>query len=690
MLLPLAVWAESKRFPFFAGAAVQMGAAGSAWVIKMHHLKYRTDIDGLRAVAILSVVLFHAIPELVPGGFVGVDVFFVISGFLITGNIIKDFVYDEFSFSSFYSHRVCRLFPSLILVMIFSVLIGWCYLLPDEFKSLGKHLRGGAFYISNFVLRSELGYFDVQADKKPFLHLWSLAIEEQYYIVWPVILLILRRFSQVNWKWPSALMLLSLGWSLVYIQHKPGATFFLPETRVWELLLGSILALGFPQMNERLELVLSQKSGVRFFSLCQAGLGLLAILASVFFFRSTMLYPSWRALIPTLGAMLLISAKNNNPLNEVFLSNNFAVFIGKISYPLYLWHWPLLAFVRIRSDGGKIDFYTRVELVILAFVLAYATYRFVEQPFRSSQLSLKRKSVGLVVGCGFMAFCGQVMMSGWVLPFTARAGIDDIMAASGEWDYPNGMAEQTLPNGHILRWLPTMGGNESVLFVGDSNVEQYAPRLKQLIKEDPSNQRSVLFLTLGGCPPISGLREDLHPLCGSLADTAVAVARERKVSSVVLGAQWFSYFVSDTYRVNEGLLAEEKGREAAMSALEKTIRQLRDDGTKVYLILSIPIGGELDPKNQVKLGFLSYEKLTNNGITKKALMDKYGSVDAILRSAAEIAGAKVLDPKDFLCRADGVCPANAEDGMPIYKDSVHLRPTYVRSRIHFLDDITKR
>ncbi len=336
---------------------------------------YRADIDGLRAIAVLSVVIFHAFPTFLQGGFVGVDIFFVISGFLITSIILKQATLNTFSLSHFYANRIRRIFPALLLVLIFSLVLGWFSLTADEYKQLGFHAAGGALFIDNFVFWRESGYFDNPAETKPLLHLWSLAIEEQFYLAWPLVLLFLLKFTKAVGRALVILILISLTYSAWKVGVNPIADFFSPLTRAWELLLGGLLAYA---LLKNITLKKPQQE-------IASAAGLLLIASAILLINKTRAFPGLWALLPTLGAVLLIWARDSY-INQKILAHPVLVAVGLISYPLYLWHWPLLIFARI-FEGETPAIGVRALLLLTSLGLAWATYQFIEKPIRFSKRS---------------------------------------------------------------------------------------------------------------------------------------------------------------------------------------------------------------------------------------------------------------------------------------------------------------
>lgn len=372
-------------------------------------LKYRADIDGLRAVAVLAVLAFHAFPEGLTGGFAGVDVFFVISGFLISSILFKQSDRGEYSVIDFYSRRVRRIFPALALVLIVTFVYGWFALYPDELKQLGRHIAASTAFIQNILLWTETGYFDAASSRKPLLHIWSLGIEEQFYIMWPVILLVAAKISndsvRKNVYLVSAIIVFFVSFilndNLVY--SDPSKAFYLPQYRFWELAVGSILAwliLYKPNVSMRLStspLVANTLSAV----------GLVMLITAFFYFDDDTVFPGKSALLPVLATALIILSGKHSYINRNILSNRVLVWFGLISYPLYLWHWPILSYGYIKY-GDIIPTKYRIMALFLSVLLAWITYRFVEGYFRHSAVKIRQKTMFL---CGFIFVIGLVSLS---------------------------------------------------------------------------------------------------------------------------------------------------------------------------------------------------------------------------------------------------------------------------------------
>ncbi len=361
--------------------------------------EYRPDIDGLRALAVLSVLLFHAFPSLLPGGFVGVDVFFVISGYLISRHIYSELESGSFTIGRFYIKRVKRIFPALLLVLLAVTLFGWAILTPVEYEALGRPIAGGAGFVANLVFWKEAGYFDVAAETKPLLHLWSLGIEEQFYIVWPYLL---------AWWWRrqpgrlmgliSGLLLLSFAYSAWLVFHNATAAFYSPLSRFWELAVGAWLAHW--TLHRAPPLAAGASRGF-------AALGLLLLVLGWGLIEKDAHFPGAWAALPTLGAAALIYSGHCQVGVRPWLAWRPLIWIGLISYPLYLWHWPLLSFARImEADTPSVA--VRGGMLLLSVLLALFTYRYVELPIRAYSGAKAKKIAQRLALLMLVLFCAGI------------------------------------------------------------------------------------------------------------------------------------------------------------------------------------------------------------------------------------------------------------------------------------------
>jgi peptidoglycan/LPS O-acetylase OafA/YrhL len=386
------------------------------------NLKYRADIDGLRALAVLAVVCFHAYPSVFWGGFIGVDIFFVISGFLISGIIFDGLEKGSFIFSEFYIRRVRRIFPALLVVLAATLFLGWFFLLPDEYQQLSKHVFGGAGFMSNLVLYKEAGYFDGAAERKPLLHLWSLGIEEQFYLIWPLFLWFAWRRRWNILKSVAWIGIFSFVLNLILVRHSPTSAFYLPLTRFWELLVGVVLAHLTRNKNEH-QWLRPELGNVR------SGLGIALLALGLIFIDRDRMFPGFWAILPTAGAFLLLSAGENSWINQKILAHPVLKWVGLISFPLYLWHWPLLAYARVLG-GEQPGVALASALVAISIALATLTYYLVEIPLRFGKAK-SFNTVGLCTSMTAIAAVGIAFFWNDGLTFRKIAKLNTIVT-SGE------------------------------------------------------------------------------------------------------------------------------------------------------------------------------------------------------------------------------------------------------------------
>jgi peptidoglycan/LPS O-acetylase OafA/YrhL len=661
---------------------------------------YRADIDGLRAVAILSVVLFHAFPSFLHGGFVGVDVFFVISGFLISNIIFRELHLNKFSFLDFYIHRAKRIFPSLIVVLISSYLIGWFVLLPDEFMQLGKHIAAGAGFVQNFILRKEVGYFETAADLKPLLHLWSLAIEEQFYLLFPLLIFAAWRSKLFVFIAIISLTAISFSLNIFGVTSNPVKTFFLPQTRIWELLAGSILAyfqffkkddykkLVFTNLIEKLPSksfknnnnIINKRKDII------SAIGLLLIVIAILYANKEKAFPGWLALLPVSGTTLLILAGTDGIINRTILSSKFFVFVGLISYPLYLWHWPILAFAKI-IEGQELSYIIRIIAIFSSFLLAWLTYKFIEKPIRFNK-SIKKIPLYLTSILLMVGVVGYITFKNNGFEFRTKQ-ISNFTEAINDWNYPGDLSKKSI-NG-INYFYKESGKKTITLFIGDSNIEQYLPRVDSLIRNNPGQTNGVIFKTGGGCLAIPGqIPNEKHKHCLNLMQDALTIADENSnIDTVVIGSFWNGYLA------HGGPMAKKYGTESdeykdALIKLSQYIEKLKSTKKRVFLILNIPMGKELAPRNLISRDLKDFPNVFSisvGEVSRTQLTKSYGKIESDLINLAKSTGAIAINPLDFLCESS--CSSVDSEGNPMYKDGSHLRANYVREKADFIDITVK-
>ncbi len=640
--------------------------------------RYRPDVDGLRALAVLAVLCFHAFPQALPGGFAGVDIFFVISGFLISGIILGQIRADTFTFADFYRRRIRRIFPALAVVLAASLLFGWCSLIPADFRQLGTHVAAGAGFVSNLQLWSESGYFDTAAESKPLLHLWSLGVEEQYYLVWPLMLVIFRRHVERIFWMILVVAAGSFAVNLFLVAHEPTAAFYLPMGRFWELMLGSIIAYVQIFRAPPVLSVLTRNL------LAFAGAALIA--AGFAMLNQDRNFPGFWALLPCVGTSLLISSGEGAWLNRKVFSLRPVVFIGLISYPLYLWHWPLLVYARIML--GEPSLLVRVMLLLLSVLLAWATYQFVEKrvrtpaalaarplraprpPDRRPVVSMLAASVAALGVIGLLAGADFLQARSASVPFLAP-----ISAA---------FTDRTYKGDRIIR-----GDSPStVMFFGDSHMQHYLPRIEQLMKEHRAPLRTVEFRTHPGCAPFPELERTARD-CAPFVRETFELARQPQVDTVIIAASWVGiterqdyYRAGDDSRKQVVLLAP--GTDWVLDGFEQALRDLSSRGKHVVLVLSSPRGESLSPRSMVTRRGFEFTVKVSPPLERAAAVADNAFIDDRIREIAHRVGAELIDPMDSFCSRTQ-CPAVDSRGNPLYTDETHLRSSTVRDRFKAFD-----
>lgn len=647
-----------------------------------HLTGYRPDIDGLRAVAVIAVALYHGWPNHLPGGFIGVDIFFVISGYLITSIILSALEQDRFSILAFYARRVRRIFPALLLVLAATIGFGWIVLLPDEFRQVARHVTAGGLFVSNLFLWNEAGYFDNAGLTKPLLHLWSLGIEEQFYLLWPVLLWLTYKYKKGVVLLLGTVFAGSFVANLALTSTDATAAFYSPATRFWELMTGAIGA------------GLHLRCRARPARWAQAGsLGGALLLAAGFAFINTQdPFPGWRALLPVGGTILLIMAGPHAFINRTLLSARLVVGTGLISYPLYLWHWPLLSYGFI-IDGGKPAFLVRAGLIAAALLLAILTYRFVELPIRKAVVR-GRVVRTLAAGMAATVLAGVLVNAGVIRERLDAPGAEVYLRALNDSDFP-GATLTPLRYGNSS--FQTVAGRLPgvTVFLGDSVVEHYGPFIEHAISSRPGRFRSAVFATQGGCLPILHvipLPKYRNLRCLAMVEDGYAFARRPEVAAVVVGAAWAGYF----QEANGGSLIFDDGvrqlafpeqfaKEEACRTLARTLKELKALGKQVFLLQPPPMGPSFDPRNMITGSrFDSIKPLPRIAPVK---LDQFIADNAESRNRlveiARSSGAQLIDPGMSLCQ-NNICPVLGADGTPAYTDTMHMRPAYSRFAARYL------
>lgn len=628
-------------------------------------LKYRPDIDGLRAVAVLAVVGFHAFPKSFRGGYVGVDVFFVISGFLISGIIFQALEQGNFSLKEFYVRRIRRIFPALFVVLTACYALGWWLLFADEFAQLTWHIGAGAGFVANLALWSEAGYFDSAAETKPLLHLWSLGIEEQFYFIWPFLLsLTWRRFNILGVI--ISLLIISFAVNLSTVGSDSVAAFYSPISRFWELLIGAVLAyLTHHQRHSPTpdtgRLPWSPQCRGPLFRETKSAVGLCLIITTVFALGRNVDFPGWWPVLPTLGTCLIISAGPSAWVNRSLLSGRIMVGIGLISYPLYLWHWPLLTFARIvesRTPAQSI----RVSAVLISFALAWFTYRWVENPVRRSRRDFALALLILVAAIGSM---GMVTTSNNGFP-SAQRPLRPIVE--------RGLASDNSCVKHfgsqpLFNYCKANSDRApEVAVIGDSHAHAvYDGIIKQY------SHSSVILAGHTGCPPLMGT--DVYPAkklnnrkdCQRIYQQILPRLEAASVGTIFVvgrGPFYLNGGPGPKYAI---------ARDGAQSVAEAYYLGLRDmleklRGKRVFLLVDNP-RFDHTPLECARRFRISSPCDPNR---KRSDHDQeQAPYLAILRQIVrEFTNVNLLDPTDFLCGTT-IC-SQTVGGTNVYADTHHL------------------
>jgi peptidoglycan/LPS O-acetylase OafA/YrhL len=636
--------------------------------------RYRPDVDGLRAVAVLAVVVFHAWPSALPGGFVGVDVFFVISGFLITQLILDGIGAARFSFAEFYARRVRRIVPALAIVLAWCVVYGYEQLPQAELSQLLAHAIAGALSFANVWSWRQAGYFDGAAELKPLLHLWSLGVEEQFYMLWPALLVATRGGARRVRTVMLSCVVASFLLNVVLVQRFPVATFYLPMTRLWELALGGLLV-GIRTSSSDPQA--TRPARARAAVMTGAGAVLLAL--GVLYTDAQKAFPGYWAILPTAGTALMIAAGPRAWLNRWLLASPPLVQLGLISYPLYLWHWPLLAFERILGPWELLPRDT-VGPVALSFVLAWLTYRVIERPIRRAPAS-PRVAFGLLAALSAVALASLACYLG-VVPMRPdnqselrRAGItldrairrgDHAQACDGAIDTPASLRE-------LCTFAPGPRGAKTIVLWGDSHAGAWSPLFFDVGRKLGYR---VVVIEHDGCVPLLHVKQTsmmASPACrdfGLAEDALRAIAALRPVHVFVV-ARWSVY--AHGWRVAGHLQprthfltqsdaddADEASSIAAMRAqFPRTSEALRKLAS-VTFVKTVP-APEPSPVADTP-------RSAGPELARSRGAEAFGD-ELIDEAVARDPGVTAVDVAPRLCRPTCV---TARDGMLLYQDDNHL------------------
>ena len=574
-------------------------------------VSYRREIDGLRAVAVVPVILFHAGFKAFSGGFVGVDVFFVISGYLITTIILAEKERGTFSLVDFYERRTRRILPALFFVILVCLPFAWFWLLPSDLKDFSQSLVAVSTFSSNMLFWQTSGYWGIENELIPLLHTWSLAVEEQYYIVFPLFLMLMWRFRK---RWILGSFLIIAAASLIMAQwgsyHHPTATFFMLSTRGWELAIGATIAFYFIYRKQTIRRLLSHKAVDEALSI----IGFAMIAYAVFVFDHTVPFPGFYALVPTVGTGLIILFSSEKTIVGKLLGCRPLVAIGLISYSAYLWHQPLFAFARYRSLTGPSELLL-AALAVCTIPLAYLSWRYVEKPFREKGLFTRKAIFGFAgVGSAFLITIGLAghFSGGWpdrmngkvlsaVLAAEKRYQIKDLCLASDKRDYANKESCELVRSDKKRTYL-----------LGDSHAREVAGAMKTAFEE---RGIGLIQAVQTGCPPVQDVyvyvsESDKQRCFDHNQEVYRHLEESPDIEYVVLIARWALYIEGVRFDNGEGGIEREEILHCDAGVEEKSdyragydrvehfgqayrdsVNKLLGMGKKVILVYPIPEGG---------------------------------------------------------------------------------------------------
>lgn len=646
----------------------------------VHHFRYRPEVDGLRAVAVLAVLFFHAGIG-APGGYVGVDVFFVISGFLITSLIVRDLQDDSFSLVHFWERRARRILPALALVIIATLAAGYFLLLPGAYQAVGRSAAYQAVFAGNFHFWQSSGYFAGFAEEMPLLHTWSLAVEEQFYLALPLLLLGLFRFRALRRR--SAVLgvlgvtlLLSFLVSVHAVPRYPSGAFYLLPSRAWELMAGSMLAL----------LPLGWYSSRRWAREAATFLGMGLIGLSIMVLNEHTAFPGWAALPPCMGTLLIIWG--NSPVaapGEVtrltslgrLLASRPVVFVGLISYSLYLWHWPLIAFSNyLAVDTGAAAF--RIGLIVTSFTLAILSWRFVETPFRRERVFAGRRRIFAFSGSALACFAilGIAVVVGGGLPQRLPQEAQGYQAARGDRGDPDYRTLAEVQRGELGRFGKE-GVRPSILLWGDSHSQVMLPALDLFARDLGRKGVAVSFPqtapVLGRFSGEMGMREHSEEWAGAV----IRHVRKHQIEHTFLAARWEMYLWGD---IEHWELGDGRSNGRLEAAFLATVRALNEAGSKVWLINQVPSHPMPVPR---ALAF-STLRGTNPVVfqTPPATHQRRLAAVQRLKEASAHLDLEILDPAPLFLDAESGRYRTVINGRPLYYDGNHLCKTAVETLIY--------
>ncbi|SHF09220.1 Peptidoglycan/LPS O-acetylase OafA/YrhL, contains acyltransferase and SGNH-hydrolase domains [Kaistia soli DSM 19436] len=606
------------------------------------------DIQGLRAVAVVSVVVFHAFPRLVPGGFIGVDIFFVISGFLISSTIYRDVSTNRFSILEFYRRRIRRIFPALFAMLMVVIIVSYFLLSPSAYQEIARNTISSTLFFSNIDFFLSSGYFDRAAELRPLLHTWSLSVEEQFYIVFPVFVFVIHRYM-------NRLMLLSilvvgsisLALSQVAINYSPTGAYFLTPFRAFELLIGcSIPLIAVPNW------LAGSRAARDGLSIA----GLTSIAASLFVLSPATPFPGFAALLPTVGAaMIIFAGGSGRTLGGRAISSAPFVALGAVSYSFYLWHWPILSFLRIWTPSIGPTASELVLAVMAALAVATASYWLIERPFAAKATTtfpfLRFGTMGMVT-ISIAAFA-IVALNG--IPGRFGPSVLAAFAADQDISPMRGPCHQS--DGRRLAYdatcLLSVGDKSEVVVWADSHGAELAAALSELVKDSGIALRQI---TASSCPPVVSVDFRARPNCRAAnEDTLKSVASDPDVDTVLLLMNRSAYYFESEEDLEDGY--------------RQVVDSLRKAGKRIVLIKQIP-NMDFEPTGAVAFELMLGRDPTTIGPNVEEVRARFSRWNAFIEDTGTSSGSDYFDPMAVFCN-DTICPAYRRDVGVLFFNETH-------------------
>ena len=645
--------------------------------------KYYSYVDGLRGFAVLSVVIYHLFPDILKGGFIGVDIFFVISGFLITKNIVHNLNDNNFDFYDFFGRRVRRIFPALLLILICSLLFGFFILFNQEFIYLNKHVASGSGFIINFILNNEGGYFDIDSERKPMLHLWSLAVEEQFYIIWPFVIWFAWKRNLSLLTITLILMSISFYYNFKYYEINSSKNFFLTISRFWEILSGSILAYLFIYKKDQLlklakfinnffiNLInIKDNFNIVFFiSNLLSLIGISLLIYGVIKINENLSFPSYWAFFPVLGTSLIILSGQKSLINRIILMNKISVWFGLISYPLYLWHWPILSLTYI-ALGETLNIKLKILCLIISIILSWLTYVLIEKNVRNN----KNTKIKTFILCFFMIIIFLLSL------FIYKTNLKIIPSTPKQIVSDSAIYSPMRKKCHFSKNIESIGKEAcnyfgkkvKVAVFGNSHGVELAYALAEELR---NSDIGIIHHTISGCAHNYGLRKKIpeiyndHPKKLVRIEKALICAdwHDSVMNSILSNTDLDTVIVSyrNEWHINQDLYS---------SALAQMLNDLGKFKKNVILVLQAPYIKQKDHAGKKLLindYIRKYVFLPNSNISYFQLKNWQKTYKYKKKLAPKLQkNIKIYDPANKFCD-DAKCYIIRE-GMALYADSDHI------------------